>query len=585
MEPNNKLGATPIRPLLYTMAVPLMLSLLIQSLYNIVDSIFVARLSEAALTAASLVYAIQFLMIAIGVGTAVGLNALLSRRLGQKKPAEACRAATTDLFLMLGTALVFTMVGLLFSDRIAGAPTREPEMKELCREYLSVNLVFCWGIFLQTYGQRLLQAVGDTVLSMISLILGAVVNIILDPITIFGLLGCPAMGIRGAAIATVIGQLIGAAAALGFNRVKNPVIHVRLQGYRFLWQDVKDIYRVGLPTIVRQAWKVLLPTGIIFALCGTAMFLLFPRQLLGLFSASEEMLAFGVPALRIISVTFLFAVVTILCGYFASGLGNGVVNMIGGALRQLLRQPALYIKTMAGTFVPAIAVSLHQSRTNQEACCSLFHPIHLVLAAAAAQLQAGNALHKLGELGIAVIPHVEVLEPGVQLVAQFAQAHAALPGGPHGVGHPVFHLGAGLVVAVQPHQHRVALLHQLQAGNLVQKLGEQAVPVIAHIKVRVFVLQPAADFAKAGGFALVLVLGDDADDVVLHCLFGQHGAALFGAGGLVLLLALGLFGRFGRRFFLVVQQQLQIGKNAAGRPEGPGCFLLAHADHVHAGFP
>ena len=166
MNPKNKLAEMPVRPLLYTMAVPLMLSLLIQSLYNIVDSIFVAQLSETALTAASLVYAIQFLMIAIGVGTAVGLNALLSRKLGQKKPEEACRAATTGLFLMLGTSLVFT--------------------------------------------------------------------------------------------------------------------------------------------------------------------------LLGLFSASDEMLAFGVPALRIISVTFLFAVITILCGYFASGLGNGVVNMIGGALRQLV---------------------------------------------------------------------------------------------------------------------------------------------------------------------------------------------------------------------------------------------------------
>lgn len=175
MNPKNKLAEMPVRPLLYTMAVPLMLSLLIQSLYNIVDSIFVARLSETALTAASLVYAIQFLMIAIGVGTAVGLNALLSRKLGQKKPEEACRAATTGLFLMLGTSLVFTLVGLLF-----------------------------------------------------------------------------------------------------------------------------------------------------------------PAQLLGLFSASDEMLAFGVPALRIISVTFLFAVTTILCGYFASGLGNGVVNMIGGALRQLV---------------------------------------------------------------------------------------------------------------------------------------------------------------------------------------------------------------------------------------------------------
>lgn len=253
MNPKNKLAEMPIRLLLYTMAVPLMLSLLIQSLYNIVDSIFVARLSETALTAASLVYAIQFLMIAIGVGTAVGLNALLSRKLGQKKPEEACRAATTGLFLMLGTSLVFTLVGLLFSNQIAAALTGDSELQQLCREYLSVNLVFCWGIFLQTYGQRLLQAVGDTVLSMVSLIIGAVVNIILDPIMIFGLLGCPAMGIRGAAIATVIGQLIGAVAALWFNRVKNPVIHVQLKGYRFLWQDVADIYRVGLPTIVMQA--------------------------------------------------------------------------------------------------------------------------------------------------------------------------------------------------------------------------------------------------------------------------------------------------------------------------------------------
>ena len=137
MNPKNKLAEMPIRPLLYTMAVPLMLSLLIQSLYNIVDSIFVARLSETALTAASLVYAIQFLMIAIGVGTAVGLNALLSRKLGQKKPEEACRAATTGLFLMLGTSLV----GLLFSNRIAAALTNDSELQQLCREYLSVNLV------------------------------------------------------------------------------------------------------------------------------------------------------------------------------------------------------------------------------------------------------------------------------------------------------------------------------------------------------------------------------------------------------------------------------------------------------------
>ena len=408
MNSKNKLAEMPIRPLLYTMAVPLMLSLLVQSLYNIVDSIFVAKLSESALTAASLVYSVQFLMIAVGVGTAVGLNALLSRKIGAKKADEACRAATTGLFLMVLTSLLFSLAGIFLSDTIARGMTNDPELQNLCQQYLSINLVYCWGIFLQTYGQRLLQAVGDTVLSMISLIIGAVLNIILDPIMIFGLFGCPAMGIRGAAIATVIGQMAGAAAALLFNRFRNPVIHVRFQNYRFCWQDVLDIYRVGLPTIVmqaigsvmtfavnsllldvsatavaffgiyyklqnflmmpinglgqaaisvvgynygskkmqrvRQTWHVLLPTGIILSLVGTILFWIFPKQLLSLFSASPEMLALGVPALRIISATFVLAAVTILCGYFASGLGNGVINMVSAAIRQLVfLVPCLWI--------------------------------------------------------------------------------------------------------------------------------------------------------------------------------------------------------------------------------------------------
>ena len=417
MNTKNKLADMPIQPLLYTMAVPLMLSLLVQSLYNIVDSMFVAKLSETALTAASLVYSIQFLMIAVGVGTAVGLNALLSRKIGQHKAEEACQAATTGLFLMLITSLIFSVAGIFFSSAIASRLTSEPQLQELCRQYLSINLVYCWGIFLQTYGQRLLQAVGDTVLSMISLIIGAVLNIILDPIMIFGLFGCPAMGIRGAAIATVIGQIAGAIAALLFNRFKNPLIHVSFKNYHFDWQDVADIYRVGLPTIimqaigsvmtfvvnsmllsvsttavaffgvyyklqnflmmpinglgqaaipivgynfgakkserVHQAWKVLLPTGIVIALCGTLIFCALPKQLLHLFSASPEMLVLGIPALRIISISFAFAAVTILCGYFASGLGNGMVNMISAAIRQLvLLIPCLWflIKTFGITY-------------------------------------------------------------------------------------------------------------------------------------------------------------------------------------------------------------------------------------------
>lgn len=408
MNSRNKLAKMPIRPLLYTMAVPLMLSLLVQSLYNIVDSIFVARLSETALTAASLVYSIQFLMIAVGVGTAVGLNALLSRKIGEHKNEEACQAATTGLFLMIITSLIFSAIGIFLSDTIANQMAVDPELQSLCKQYLSINLVYCWGIFLQTYGQRLLQAVGDTVLSMISLIIGAILNIILDPIMIFGLLGCPAMGIRGAAIATVIGQLVGAIAALLFNRFKNPIIHVHLKNYHFSWKDVADIYRVGLPTIIMQAigsimtfavnsillpisatsvaffgiyyklqnflmmpinglgqaaipivgynygdkkysrvqqtWNILLPTGAVIALCGTIIFWCFPRQLLQLFSASQEMLTLGIPALRIISISFVLAAVTILCGYFSSGLGNGIINMISAAIRQLiLLVPCLWI--------------------------------------------------------------------------------------------------------------------------------------------------------------------------------------------------------------------------------------------------
>lgn len=240
MNSRNKLAEMPIRPLLYTMAVPLMLSLLVQSLYNIVDSIFVAKLSETALTAASLVYSIQFLMIAVGVGTAVGLNALLSRKIGEHKPEEACRAATTGLFLMLLTSLIFSMIGIFLSDTIATKMAADSELQELCKQYLSINLVYCWGIFLQT--------------------------------------------------------------------------------------------------------NVLLPTGAIIALCGTIIFWCFPGRLLQLFSASSEMLTLGIPALRIISISFVMSAITILCGYFSSGLGNGIINMIGAAIRQLiLLVPCLWI--------------------------------------------------------------------------------------------------------------------------------------------------------------------------------------------------------------------------------------------------
>ncbi len=408
METQNKMAVMPMRRLIYTMALPLMMSLLVQSLYNIVDSIFVSRLSEQALTATSLVYPVQHLMIAVGVGTAVGLNALLSRLVGQKQPEQACRVATTGLVLMLATTLLFALAGLLFSGSLSRLMTEDAQLQQLCNAYMRICLIWCCGVFVQTYGQRLLQAVGDTLLSMVSLMIGACVNLILDPLLIFGLLGCPALGVRGAAIATVAGQWLSAASALLLNRWKNPVIHVRFRGYRFLWSDVKEIYRVGMPTIVMQAigsvmnfavnavllpvsstavaffgvyyklqnflmmpmnglgqaaipivgynygagnydriraaWKILLPTGLVFSLAATVVFLLFPGQLLSLFAAGGQMRAIGIPALRIVSVTFLCSTWTILCGYFASGLGNGVINMLSAALRQLvLLVPLLWL--------------------------------------------------------------------------------------------------------------------------------------------------------------------------------------------------------------------------------------------------
>ena len=408
----NKMAVMPVKKLLLTNSIPLMLSLLIQSLYNIVDSIFVSRISEKALTATSLVYSVQFLMIALAVGTNVGLNALLSRKVGEGKKEEACRAAMTGCILMLITAAVFSIVGIFFSGVLAEKMTNDPEIQEMCREYMGVCLVFCYGMFLHNYGQRLLQAVGNTMQSMISLIIGALTNLILDPVMIFGLLGCPAMGIRGAAVATVIGQCMGAISALLLNRVSNPIIHLHWKGYRFLMEDVKDIYRVGMPTMVMQAigsvmtfavnrllmdvsstavaffgvyyklqsflmmplnglgqaaipiagynlgakaydrikevWKTMLPAGVIFALAGTVIFFAVPGPLLSLFAAGDEMLALGVPALRIICVTFPLAAVTMLSGYFASGLGNGMINMIGGAIRQLvLLVPFMYLFTCA----------------------------------------------------------------------------------------------------------------------------------------------------------------------------------------------------------------------------------------------
>ena len=399
MDKKNKMETMPMGRLILSMSLPMMVSLLVQSLYNIVDSIFVARLSEQALTAASLAFPVQMLMIAVGVGTAVGVNALLSQTLGRKDYEEASRVAMTGLFLSVISAAVFTAAGLAGARSIARSFTEDAQIGQQCGEYLFICMVFCLGNLVCMVFQRLLQAAGRAVLSMVILISGAVTNLILDPVMIFGLLGCPAMGIRGAAYATVIGQWVSMFVGLYLNLNKNPDVRLGLKGFSLSGKLIMGIYRVGLPTIIMQAMNsmmvtafnaILLPfssTAVAFfgvyyklqnflfmpmnglgqaaipivgfnygaaiAAVGTVVFQLFGRNLLGIFSAGEAMLKIGVPALRIISLTFVFASVTMITGYIASGLGDGMTNMTGSILRQFMPLiPCAYLLAKTGGIGP-----------------------------------------------------------------------------------------------------------------------------------------------------------------------------------------------------------------------------------------
>ncbi len=407
MRKENKMGVMPIPKLVITMALPLMLSLLVQSLYNIVDGIFVAKISEEAFTATSLAYPVQLLMVAVSVGTGVGVNAVVSRMVGAKRYDDANRAATTGLVLSLIGTLVFMIFGAFFLKFYIRTCSGSENALAMCESYLRICTLFCLGVFLETLGQRLLQAVGNTFLSMISLIAGAVTNIILDPVLIFA---CH-MGIEGAAVATVIGQWVGAAVALILNAVTNHEVKFALKGFRMRKDTVWPIYKVGLPTILTQAMGAIMlfsmnailgillpgvsdsgtansapaiaffggyyklqnflfmpimglgqaaipivgfnygaknsgrikqvlrtavPVAMGIGLLGTILFEAIPGPLLKIFSASEAALSIGVPGLRIIAVTFILGSVTTVLGYTCSGLGNGMVNMVGTCLRQFI---------------------------------------------------------------------------------------------------------------------------------------------------------------------------------------------------------------------------------------------------------
>ncbi|MEG2859049.1 MAG: MATE family efflux transporter [Clostridia bacterium] len=409
----NKMGYMPVGKLLLSMALPMALSMLVQALYNIVDSMYVSQISEAALTAVTLAFPIQNFMIAVASGTAVGVNALLSRSLGQREFGEANRAALNGVFLAIVSMLAFVAFGLLGSRAFYLSQTADPVLIEYGTQYLTIVSAVSIGIFGEIMFERLLQSTGKTMFAMISQLVGAITNIILDPIMIFGLYGCPKMGVAGAAWATVIGQILAMALAIAFNLLHNHELTLKLKGFRPNLRTIKTIYAVGLPSILMMSIgsvmtyglnKILIaftPTaaavfGVYFKLqsfvfmpvfglnngmvpiiaynygarnkarivrtmflsmvsatvlmvVGFTVFQVLTTQLLSLFNASEDMLAIGVPSLRIISYSFIFAGFCIVAGSVFQALGNGVYSLIVSITRQLVvLLPVAYLFSLTG---------------------------------------------------------------------------------------------------------------------------------------------------------------------------------------------------------------------------------------------
>ena len=375
----NKMGTMPVKQLIISMSLPMMISMLMQALYSVVDSIFVSHLSEQALAAVTYAFPLQNMMIALGSGTGVGINALLSRSLGERRFDKSDAAANTGLLLTLCNALLFMLIGLFGSRAFIATQTSLPEIREMGATYLSIVCGFSFGLFFQMTFERLLQSTGLTVYSMASQLSGAIINTILDPIMIFGLLGCPRFGVAGAAYATVIGQCCAALIGLTLNLKKNTEIHYSLRGILSPRADtIGRIYYVGVPSImmmsigsvmtygmnqilsffsdtavavfgvyfklqsfffmpvfglnngvipvlaynygarkkerIREALRFAMMVAVAIMGLGTLLFELIPARLLGFFNASEEMLAIGIPALRIICLSYMMAGACIAMG-------------------------------------------------------------------------------------------------------------------------------------------------------------------------------------------------------------------------------------------------------------------------------
>ena len=247
----NKMGVMPVKRLIITMSLPMMLSMLVQALYNIVDSIFVSQINEQALTAVTLAFPLQTMMVAVGSGTGVGINAMLSKSLGERKFEKSDAAANTGLLLIFFSYLVFLLIGIFGMDPFFGTQTSDPQIAAYGETYLRIVLCLSFGMLFQMTFERLLQSTGLTIYSMVSQLTGAIFNIIFDPILIFGYFGFPKLGVAGAAYATVIGQMIGATLGLILNLKKNKEIHLSFrQILHPEAETIKRIYFVGVPSIL-----------------------------------------------------------------------------------------------------------------------------------------------------------------------------------------------------------------------------------------------------------------------------------------------------------------------------------------------
>ena len=409
-EKENRMGVMPVGKLLFSMSTPMVISFLVQSLYNIVDSIFVARYSPDALAAVSLAYPIQILMIAVSVGTGVGVNALLSRLLGEGKKERAKATADNAVLLAIIASIAFAIFGAIGTKAFFNAQTNSDSIRSLGYSYLSIVSIFSFGLILEVTYERILQSTGKTIYNMITQGIGAIINIILDPILIFGLLGAPKMGVEGAAIATVAGQIVAMILSFVFNMKYNEEVDITFGKHIFKpdFIIIKDIYKVGIPSIAMQSMSTLMMLGLnkilvrysdmavnvlgiyyklqsfvfmpIFGLnngmtpivaynygarnkdrimkvlkysflsslvimvIGTAIFWLFPKELMILFSPNEEMLRLGIPALRICSLCFILAAFDVIAIASFQSLGNGMYALYASFLRQLvLILPLAYV--------------------------------------------------------------------------------------------------------------------------------------------------------------------------------------------------------------------------------------------------